>query len=168
MPPAAGYAISQFWILFPFTRGSVHLESTSLSTINSPAFDPRLFLNDIDIQGTVALGRRSYEFWETSPASELATGYFLPEEGALDGNSTSAEWADFLTGQAGVCNHPLASAAMMSKELGGVVDSELKVYGTSNVRVVDASVLPTQISGHLTAVIYAVAEKAADLIKEAQ
>lgn len=56
---------------------------------------------------------------------------------------------------------------MMSKELGGVVDPELRVYGTSNVRVVDASVLPTQFSGHLTATLYAVAEKASDFIKKA-
>lgn len=39
---------------------------------------------------------------------------------------------------------------MMSHELGGVVDPELVVYGTQNVRVVDASVLPFQINGHLT------------------
>lgn len=63
-------------------------------------------------------------------------------------------------------NHPLGSAAMMSKELGGVVDPELRVYGTSNVRVVDASVLPTQFSGHLTATLYAVAERASEFIKK--
>lgn len=54
---------------------------------------------------------------------------------------------------------------MMSKELGGVVDSNLKVYGTSNVRVVDAGVIPFQVSGHLTSTIYAISEKASDLIK---
>lgn len=54
---------------------------------------------------------------------------------------------------------------MMPRELGGVVDPELKVYGTSNVRVVDASVLPMQVSGHLTATLYAVAERAAEFIK---
>lgn len=62
-------------------------------------------------------------------------------------------------------SHPLGTAAMMSKELGGVVDSELRVYGTQNVRVVDASVIPTQVSGHLTSTIYAIAEKIADVIK---
>jgi choline dehydrogenase len=54
---------------------------------------------------------------------------------------------------------------MMSRELGGVVDPELRVYGTSNVRIVDASVLPMQISGHLTATLYAVAERASEIIK---
>jgi choline dehydrogenase len=61
-------------------------------------------------------------------------------------------------------HHALATAAMMSRELGGVVDPELKVYGTSNVRVVDASVIPLQISGHLTATLYAVADRAAKII----
>jgi choline dehydrogenase len=53
---------------------------------------------------------------------------------------------------------------MMARELGGVVDPELRVYGTDNVRVVDASVLPLQISGHLTSTLYAVAQRAAEMI----
>lgn len=54
---------------------------------------------------------------------------------------------------------------MMPKSMGGVVDTNLVVYGTSNVRVVDASVLPFQVCGHLTSTIYAVAERIADQIK---
>jgi len=46
-----------------------------------------------------------------------------------------------------------------------VVDDNFKAYGTRNVRVVDASVLPFQVSGHLTSTLYAVSEKAADTIK---
>ena len=61
--------------------------------------------------------------------------------------------------------HPIGTAAMMSEELGGVVDSSLKIYGTRNVRVVDASVMPFQVSGHLTSTLYALSEKAAEIIK---
>ena len=46
------------------------------------------------------------------------------------------------------------------------MNERLKVYGTGNVRVVDASVMPFQVSGHLTSTIYAISEKAADMIKE--
>jgi choline dehydrogenase-like flavoprotein len=54
---------------------------------------------------------------------------------------------------------------MLPREKGGVVNPNLKVYGTENVRVVDASVFPFQVCGHLTSTIYAVAERASDIIK---
>jgi choline dehydrogenase-like flavoprotein len=54
---------------------------------------------------------------------------------------------------------------MLPQNAGGVVSNKLKVYGTSNLRVIDASVLPFQVCGHLTSTLYAVAEKAADIIK---
>lgn len=51
-----------------------------------------------------------------------------------------------------------------SREDGGVVDCELKVYGTSNVCVVDASIIPVHISAHTQGTVYGIAEKAADII----
>ena len=62
--------------------------------------------------------------------------------------------------------HPLGTCAMVPEALGGVVDSDLKVYGTANVRVVDASIMPLSISSHLMQPVYAISEKAADIIKE--
>ncbi|OXU25231.1 hypothetical protein TSAR_005288 [Trichomalopsis sarcophagae] len=47
-----------------------------------------------------------------------------------------------------------------------VVDPRLKVYGIDNLRVVDASIIPTIISGHLNVPVMAIAEKAADMVKE--
>lgn len=55
---------------------------------------------------------------------------------------------------------------MMPRDMGGVVDTNLVVYGTANVRVTDASVLPFQICGHLTSTIYAIGERVSVLIKD--
>jgi choline dehydrogenase-like flavoprotein len=54
----------------------------------------------------------------------------------------------------------------MPEDLGGCVDAQLKVYGVGNLRVVDASIIPLIPAAHLQATMYAVAEKAADIIKE--
>jgi choline dehydrogenase len=59
--------------------------------------------------------------------------------------------------------HPAGTTAMMPLALGGVVDPSLKVYGTANVRVVDAGVMPIIPSAHLQAGVYAVAEKVSSL-----
>lgn len=57
--------------------------------------------------------------------------------------------------------HPCGSIA-----LGDALDHELRLKGTSNIRVADASVFPNNVSGNIVSSVYAVAEKAADLIKK--
>jgi len=54
---------------------------------------------------------------------------------------------------------------MLPRKQGGVVSNKLVVYGTANVRVVDASIIPLHVSAHIQATIYGVAEFAADLIR---
>ncbi|KAI0481500.1 GMC oxidoreductase [Xylaria cf. heliscus] len=160
-----GYMVTAMWLLLPFSWGSVHL--TSVDAINAPAIDPKYFLVDFDLDVQIGLGRLAQKYWDTKPISSLVGGSVSPAEGVLPPNATDEQWTSYISDSLMPNHHPIGTASMMSRELGGVVDSTLKVYGTKNVRVVDASILPLQFSGHLTATLYAVAERAAEIIIKA-
>lgn len=107
--------------------------------------------------------------------SKLSTGETIPGLKTVPNNGvngTDADWTKWITAPSpngfSSVSHPIGTAAMMRQSLGGVVNAQLVVYNTTNVRVVDASILPMQISAHLQSTLYGVAEKAADLIKAAQ
>ncbi|KZV65546.1 GMC oxidoreductase [Peniophora sp. CONT] len=61
--------------------------------------------------------------------------------------------------------HPTSTARMAPLADGGVCDPRLKVYGVRGLRIADASVFPTIVSGHTAGPVIAIAEKAADMIK---
>jgi choline dehydrogenase len=71
------------------------------------------------------------------------------------------EWLAFCREVGDTVFHPTSTCA-----IGSVVDDHLRVKGMQNLRVVDASVMPSVPSGNINAAVIAVAEKAADLVKE--
>lgn len=151
-----------FWNLLPFSRGSVHINRSSSDGV--PIIDPKFFLADWDGIALAAIGRLTRKFLTAGRAAGWVGSEIVPGAGNVTTDDTDAEWITYAKKYFSLNYHPVGTTAMMAQDLGGVVDCNLKVYGTNNVRVVDAGIFPAQIDGHLTSTIYAVAERAADII----
>jgi choline dehydrogenase len=74
---------------------------------------------------------------------------------------TDDEWLAFCRERGETVFHPTSTC-----RIGSVVDATLKVKGIKNLRVIDASVMPSVPSGNINAAVIAVAEKAADILKQ--
>lgn len=83
------------------------------------------------------------------------------------GTTTDEQWLAFIRNTTANPYHPCCTAAMLPQSLGGVVDPEFRVYDTSNLRVVDLSILPMMLGTHLMSTAYAIGERGADFIKAA-
>ena len=79
---------------------------------------------------------------------------------------TDDEIRSFIREKAQTIYHPVGTCKMGTDEL-SVVDENLRVYGTTNLRVVDASVMPKINSGNTHATVIAIADKASELISSA-
>ncbi|KIM91387.1 GMC oxidoreductase [Piloderma croceum F 1598] len=136
------------------SRGSVHINSSSAS--DYPVIKPNYYSVPFDHKVAVAGVVYLRKIAATSLYAPLFSTEILPGE--------EADLQHYTLTRFGTEFHPVGTASMLPKTQGGVVDSSLKVYGTSNVRVVDASIIPLHISAHTQATVYGIAEKAADII----
>ncbi|TKW51050.1 Oxygen-dependent choline dehydrogenase [Colletotrichum tanaceti] len=152
---------SNFVLLHPMSRGTIEID-TSDPFFKDPVVDYRALSNPTDIEIQVEFIRftRKY-FLETSLVD------FAPEETVPGANVTSFEGlsAAVRAQVSPTTFHPVGTAAMLPRELGGVVDEKLLVYGVKRLSVVDASIQPDLPGAYTQQTVYAVAEKAADLIK---
>jgi choline dehydrogenase-like flavoprotein len=146
----------------PFSRGSVHI--TSGDVHEKPSWDPNFGSNPLDFD---ILGRHVQfveRIIETEPFSDI-----LKSDGARfpDVRGDTMEGAVEIIRRSLVSlYHPAGSCGMRPRDKGGVVDSRLRVYGVKGLRVVDASIFPLEPAGNIQSTVYAVGEKAADIIKE--
>ncbi|KAG6084690.1 hypothetical protein E4U33_003005 [Claviceps sp. LM78 group G4] len=149
-----------FWPLMPLSRGHIHISSAN--PFDFPVIVPRFLTDIFDQQVAVTVARRSRDLWTSPPLAHLvADAYHHPRIGP---NGTDADYLAWFQGKAGGAGHWIGATAMLPRELGGVVDPRLRVYGTKSLRVVDAGVLPFQVTSHMMSTLYAVAQRAADLI----
>lgn len=112
----------------------------------------------------IASGRYVRRLFAAEPLASEVFEEVSPGLAALSAEASDDEWQAYWSDNFRAGWHPVGSCAMLPREWGGVVDGDLRVYGTDNVRVVDASVIPFNLGGHPTSTVYAVAERAARLI----
>ena len=152
------------WTLLPFSRGYIHIQNADpyLRKVDN---NPQYFSNELDTLAQAAATRLARDISQDDKMSkywkaELVPGFQKVRRGAgLD------EWEDYVKGNYRANWHGIGTASMMKKELGGVVDSNAKVYGVTDLRVIDGSIVPTQISSHVMTVFYGMAEKIAESVK---
>nr|ARB08994.1 glucose oxidase [Aureobasidium sp.] len=164
-PETASSAASvgaDLWNLIVLARGTIHISSNN--SFDLPIVEPSYFGHPLDLELQTLATKQAHEVYQTEPVASMISGVVFPGQVPSD----YAGWETFVKDTFTSVWHPIATLSMMKQEMGGVVDNKLKVYGTSNVRVVDASVLPVQLSAHLSSSLYGIAEKAAVMIREDQ
>ncbi|KAK0288318.1 hypothetical protein LTR91_009386 [Friedmanniomyces endolithicus] len=148
----------------PFSRDNVHLQSANASIY--PIIDPHYLEHpaDIKILAKIALHIQD-SLAKAQPLSNLLQGngtVLQPEYNLLTEDNVEDEIRRVLQSE----YHPTGTCAMLPRDQGGVVDSRLRVYGVKGLRVVDASIVPLQPRANIQTFVYALAEMAADFIKE--
>jgi choline dehydrogenase len=141
----------------PESRGRLWIASRDPAA--PPKMDPRYLSTERDRETMVAGLRIARRVFQTAAMQRLVTEEFMPGP-ATD---TDDEWLAHVAATGGTTYHP-TSTCMMGPGPMAVVDAELRVHGMAGLRVVDASIMPTVLSGNTNAGAIMIAEKASDLI----
>lgn len=149
-------------ILRPQSRG--HLELKSADPSEAPLMYPNYLSEEQDVIDTRNAFRESRRVFLQPAFDEYRGAQSKPDPDLnVDNDDEVDEWVRN-TGE--TLYHPVSTCKMGRDEM-SVVDDNLKVHGIDGLRVVDASIMPTLIGGNTNAPAIMIAEKAADLIRQA-
>jgi choline dehydrogenase len=156
--PYSGFTMS-ICQLRPESRGHIRIRSTD--PFEPPEMQPNYLATELDRRTAVA-GMRAAR---AIAASDAMRPYVKREVKPGPDASSDAELLEFCRDNGATIFHPTGTCRMGSDPL-AVVDARLRVIGTSGLRVIDCSVMPTLVSGNTNAPAVMVAEKAVDMIRE--
>ena len=145
--------------LRPESRGSVYIKSSD--PLAAPAIQPNYLSTEGD-RATMVAGIKLLRGIMAQPAMQpyVAAEYEPGPQAASD-----ASLLDYVRDKGSTIYHPSCTCRMGS-DAGAVVDDRLRVRGLAGLRVIDASVMPTVVSGNTNAAVVMIAEKGADMLLE--
>jgi choline dehydrogenase len=142
----------------PRSRGRLWLRSAD--PLTHPHIDPAYYTDPADLADITAGLRVALEIANQSPISKYLRCLNMP----IEANPSDEALTEHAKHWSQTEYHTVGTCAMGIDE-NAVVDPQLKVRGVDGLRVVDASVMPTVVSGNTNAATVMIAERAADLIK---
>jgi choline dehydrogenase len=143
--------------LRPTSRGTVAIKSRD--PLAAPAMRANYLTTEIDCRTMVEAVKTARKLARTRALAEFIGDEYRPG----DGVRSDDEVLEFVRNYGATIFHPVGTCKM-GADARAVVDVRLKVHGVDALRVVDASIMPTLISGNTHAPVVMIAEKAADMI----
>jgi choline dehydrogenase len=144
--------------LRPESRGTILLKSADAGA--APAIHPNYLSTELDRRTLIAGLRMCREIAGQPVLRHFIASEYLPGEQV----QTDAEFLDYARAYGGTIYHPCGTCKMGGDEM-AVVDAELRVRGIAGLRVADASIMPTVVSGNTNAACIMIGEKLADMVR---
>ena len=146
-------------VLRPKSRGSVTLESSD--PMAAPRINPGFLSDPEDLDVLMKGVRKTRQIMAAEPLAR-----YIHKELFIEGEPDDAALEQHIRNRADTIYHPVGTCKMGMDDM-AVVDPQLRVHGLDGLRVVDASVMPRLVGGNTNAPTIMIAEKAADMIREA-
>lgn len=144
-------------LLRPRSRGTLQLRSAA--PLEHPVIQPNFFAHEDDRRVMLEAAKKAISVIDADAFTPYRKHRFSPPDTSSDG----AIWLH-IQKQVETIYHPVGTCKMGHDDL-AVVDNELRVHGLGGLRVIDASIMPTIVSGNTNAPVYMIAEKGAELLK---
>ncbi|EPQ50282.1 alcohol oxidase [Gloeophyllum trabeum ATCC 11539] len=165
---AGGYYFALACVnLVPYSRGNVTLNPSD--PLGQPLVNPNYYDHPMDIFIVSQCMRMAIKFASGSAFKGYLEDNYVGLEGVIDSNGNINEDALYANARnitvAG--DHQIATNIISPKGAStGVVDPDLKVKGINGLRIVDLSIFPHTPASHTESIVYAISERASDLIKQ--